>query len=241
MAIWVRWIKFYLELINSCCLCSGYICLGFSSLSTTASPSIAATGHRKHSYRYAVICRLELWLRDTFIPDTDTRYQVGIHLREYLPDICKCVNSSHLKYMEGKSDKLGLNGGRVERLGEIRLITAMILFETVKVDLYSQGESLNLIHDSTFHILSVWSMQKNHNSIYMVNYIQFLQSYCRKASNTSLINAFLKTNLLADISSFFMDNIYGTRYTMGEKSNISCYFTDIVAAIQSIKSRPECA
>lgn len=174
------------------------------------------------------------------MPNTEVRYQIGIKLREYLSDVCKCVNLSEQVYKRPNGDKLVLQSGLVETLGDLRLLTAELLFEICQVDIFSQGESFNLIHDSTFHILAIWAMKKSHNNIFLVKYTAFFTQFCQRATDCSLINAFLKTNLIADLANFFMDNIFGVSEVSKQKDNFLCFFYDIVTAIQLARQRPEC-
>ena len=125
-------------------------------------------------------------------------------------------------------------------MGDIRLLAAEVLFEICEVDLFSQGESFNFIHDSTFHILAIWAMRKCHNNIYLVKYTNFFINFCKRATDTTLINAFLKTNLISDLANFFMDNIYGISEASKHKDNFLCFFFEIITSIQLAKQRPEC-
>lgn len=162
-------------------------------------------------------------------------------MREYLPDICKCINLSHQKYKPSATDTKLIPSGMVEGLGDIRLLCAEVLFKLCKIDEFSQAESLNMIYDSAFHTLAIWAMKKCHNNIYMVEYTNFFVYFCRKANNLSLVNAILKTNLIADLANFFMENIFGVTQVSHHKEDYLCFFFDIVTAIKEIKQRPECA
>ena len=115
-------------------------------------------------------------------------------------------------------------------------MNAEVLFELCKVDLFSQSGAFDLVHDSTFHILSIWAMTKAHNSLYLTYFTEFFVNYCKKANNLSLINAFIKTNLIADLANFFMDNIFGASNVSKYKETFSSFFYEVVTSIQNIKA-----
>lgn len=157
-------------------------------------------------------------------------------LREYIPDVCKCINQSHFEYGANSTKVLVLSSGLVQSLGDIRLLNAEILFEIAKLDLQSpQAAALDIIHDSTFHILLIWAVQKFHNNIYLVKFTEFFTQFCRRASNLSLVNAIIKTNLVADLASFFMETIYSGSNVSRNKDMFICFFTDIVKALKEAK------
>lgn len=133
------------------------------------------------------------------------------------------------------NDRLLLQSGLILTLGEMRILAAEVLFETVKVDLFSQGEALNMINDSTFHILSIWAFQRCHNNIYLVKYTEFFKTYCQRASPTSIINGFLKTNMIADFANFFMDNIFGASNSHEQKDTFQLFMLDLLNALKDIE------
>jgi hypothetical protein len=171
---------------------------------------------------------------DAFITETDVRYQLGIRLRDYLSDICRCINLSHTTYKARSNERLLLQSGLILTLGEMRLLAAEVLFETVKIDLFSQGEALNMINDSTFHILAIWSLQKCHNNIYLVKYTDFFKLFCKRASPTSIINAFLKTNVVSDFANFFMDNIFRASTAYEQRDTFQLFLLEILTALKDI-------
>lgn len=91
----------------------------------------------------------------------------------------------------------------VKTLGDIRILVAEVLMSVVEMDVNCfTGEGCNCIHDSTFHILMIWTMEKSHNNVFLVKMLTFLATFLRKSSNITLMNAFIKTNMLADLSNF---------------------------------------
>lgn len=175
------------------------------------------------------------------------RYQLGIRLRDYISDICRCINLSHTTYKARINDRLLLQSGLILTLGELRLLAFEVLFETVKIDMFSQGEALNMISDSTFHILAIWSLERCHNNIFLVKYTEFFKLYCQRASSTSIINAFLKTNVASDFANFFMDNIFRASTAYEQRDTFQLFLLDILMALKDIEKvhviinqRPEC-
>lgn len=120
------------------------------------------------------------------------------------------------------------------------MLTAEILFEICSLAMGANGDAFNLIHDSTFHILAVWALKKCHNNIYLVKYSKFMSQFCQRASSVSLINAFLKTNLISDFANFFMDNILGISAQKHFKDDFTYFFFKILSSIKEIENRQEC-
>lgn len=153
-----------------------------------------------------------------------------------MSDVCKCINLSHSKFKPRTNERILIQSSLVVNLGELRLMLAEMLFEICKIDLFSLGEALNLIHDSTFHTLAVWALQRCHNNIYLVKYTDFFKVFCQRANVTTLINSFLKTNMISDFARFFMDNIYGASNTHEQRDTFLPFFLDILTAIKDIES-----
>jgi hypothetical protein len=173
---------------------------------------------------------------DVFVLDLDLKAQIVKTLREYIPDICKCINQSHFEYGVNATKVMMLSSGLVRTLGDMRLINAEVLFEIAKLDLHSpQSLTFDTVHDSTFHILLIWAIQKFHNNIYLVKFTEFFVQFCKRASNLSLVNAIIKTNLIADLASFFMESIYSGSTASRNKAMFICFFTDIVKALKEAK------
>lgn len=152
-----------------------------------------------------------------------------------MSDVCKCINLSHSKYKPRINERLLLQSGLVLNLGELRLMLAEVLIEICQIDLYSQGEALNIIHDSTFHTLAIWALQHCHNNIFLVKYTNFFKLFCRKANTSTLINAFLKTNVISDLANFFMDNIFGASTSHEQRDIFLPFFMEILTAIKEIE------
>lgn len=164
------------------------------------------------------------------------RYNLGKRLREFIPDICKCINLSHTNYKSKGPERILLQSEAIVPLGELKLLSAELLFLLCKLDMFSQGESLNMIYDSTFHILFVWALEKCHNNIYLVKYTEFFKLFCSKANPTSIINALLKTNIVSDLAKFFMDNIFGASMTFQHKDTFQPFILDILSCLKKLEN-----
>lgn len=115
---------------------------------------------------------------------------------------------------------------------------AELLFAMVQAD--TSNESLNMIHDSTFHILVIWSMEKFHNNIYLVKFGHFFEHFTKNVSNNTLLNAIIKTGLLTDMANYFLYHIYGLSEQAKFKTLFVPFFNDMVRAIASVKNRKDC-
>ena len=71
----------------------------------------------------------------------------------------------------------------VKTLGDVRVLVAEVLFAVLEADSKFSAEGINFIHDSTFHILVIWALDKHHNSIYIAKFLQFIALFCRKANS----------------------------------------------------------
>ena len=152
-----------------------------------------------------------------------------------MSDVCKCINLSHTTFRARVNERMVIQSGLVLTLGELRILLAEVLIEICNIDLFSQGEALNIIHDSTFHTLAIWALTRCHNNIYLVRYTEFFKLFCKKANTISLMNALLKTNVISDLASFFMDSIFGASTTHEQRETFLPFFFDILHAIRDIE------
>ena len=100
------------------------------------------------------------------------------------------------------------------------------------------GEGCNCIHDSTFHILWIWAMDKSHNNIYLVKFLSFLATFLRKSSNITLMNAFIKTNLLADLCVFVKSRLITIDTRI--KENCLFFFNQFMTMLELTFDRGDC-
>ncbi len=129
----------------------------------------------------------------------------------------------------------------VKTLGDVRVLVAEVLFAVLEADSKFSAEGINFIHDSTFHILVIWALDKHHNSIYIAKFLQFIALFCRKANSLTLVNSIIKTNLLSDLGGFALHKLFGGVECEPYRVNCMYYFRDLVEAIFSIENREECA
>lgn len=129
----------------------------------------------------------------------------------------------------------------VKTLGDIRLLVAEVLFAVVEADSQFSAEGINCIHDSTFHILVIWALDKHHNSIYIAKFSRFFRLFCQKASSLTLVNSIIKTNLLSDLGGFALHKLFGGAECEPFRVNCTYFFRDLVEAIFSIENREECS
>lgn len=174
------------------------------------------------------------------MPDSDLQVRLCAQTRDFMSDLCSCINLSHTLYRAGSKEQVLLQHTSVTSIGDIRMLLAELLFEIVAMDLYSHHESLNCIHDSSFHILLIWAMQKCHNNIYLVKYTSFFTLFCSKASNLTLTNALIKTNAISDLAQFFVENIFKAGETSKYKDLFLSFFQSILSSIQKTGLREDC-
>lgn len=122
---------------------------------------------------------------------------------------------------------------------DIRLLTAEVLFAVLEADSQFSAEGINCVHDSTFHILMVWTMEKIHNNIYLVKYLEFFKVFCQKANNLTLLNAFLKTNALSDLSDFVLHKM-DNKDDHAQRTEVSFFLQELMQAIDGISKRDDC-
>lgn len=123
---------------------------------------------------------------------------------------------------------------------DIRLLTAEVLFAVIEADSQYTAEGINCVHDSTFHILLVWALEKSHSSIYIVKYLEFFRIFCRKANNLTLLNAILKTNYISDVSNFVLHRM-SDQEGEATRKEVGFFIEEIVRCLNNIAIREECS
>ena len=114
-------------------------------------------------------------------------------------------------------------------------MVAEFLFALILTDKETGYESINKMHDSTFHILMIWSMEKCHNNIYLVKLREMLEVYFKYASNQTLLNSLIKTNLFSDIAEFFKSHVLGWNYINKIQDQYLWFFKDFINLVKSVK------
>lgn len=115
------------------------------------------------------------------------------------------------------------------------MLIAEVLFAVIQVDKETGYDSLNKIHDSTFHLLLIWSMEKCHNNIYLIKFNKVLRLYFKYATNESLLNSLIKTNFLSDFTDFIKNHILGWNYVNKTRDQFLWFFKDLIKMIHSVK------
>jgi hypothetical protein len=121
------------------------------------------------------------------------------------------------------------------------MLVVDVFFSVIEADNLFASEGVNCVHDSTFHILLIWAIQKLQNTIYLNRYLAFMKIFCKRASNLTLINSFLKTNLLADLSTFALHNLFGGQECEPVRMDTGWFFRELTQEIRNIELRTDCA
>lgn len=120
------------------------------------------------------------------------------------------------------------------------MLLSDVIFNMVIVDKETGYEAVNKIHDSTFHILMIQSMEKCHNNLYLAKFNQFLKIFFTQATNQTLLNSFVKTNLFTDITDFMKNHVQGWNYVSTIKDSYIWFFKDLIIDIEGVKNRKNC-
>lgn len=129
----------------------------------------------------------------------------------------------------------------MKSLGDVRLLVAEVLFAVIEADSNYSTEAVNCIHDSTFHILISWALEKRHNSIFLSKYTKFFKIFCKRANNVSLINSFIKTNLVSDLGGFALHKLFAGNESLEVRMDCLYFFKELVESMVGIEAREECA
>ena len=127
------------------------------------------------------------------------------YIKKHTGLLCFYINKAHRMYrMKQKDDTIKLPGAMtVGPMSDLRIVLCSTLFYFVRTDNETHWSILNNIHDSTYHILFVFAMERCHNNIYLSKFLEFLKFLFEWGSEHTLLNAVIKVNLLADLSKFF--------------------------------------
>lgn len=121
-------------------------------------------------------------------------------------------------------------------MSDLRIILVEVFFSLVLIDNESHYPILEFVHDSTFHILIIWSLMKYHNNVFLVKFSHFLKIFFGYASNQVLVNAVLKTNILTDITKFFEQKVYGNGQASIAKEEYLWFYRDLVQYIREVSN-----
>jgi hypothetical protein len=84
------------------------------------------------------------------------------------------------------------------------------------------------IHDSTYHLLFIFAMEKCHNNIYLAKFLEFLTLLFEYGSEMTLLNAIIKVNVLSDLSRFFRDFVHRENRPKPPKQIFMFFFKGLV-------------
>ena len=86
--------------------------------------------------------------------------------------VCMYINKCQGMYkFRDKDLTIKLAGAAtVKPMWELRIMLCELLFSIVEADSDSNYESLGKIHDSTYHLLFVFAIERCHNTIYLTKF-----------------------------------------------------------------------
>lgn len=137
----------------------------------------------------------------------ERRYKIILELKKQISLLCLWINKSQKIYkLKEKEHQLKLPGSvTVLPLSNLRLQLVDCLFSIVACDSESGHECLTKIHDSTYHLLFVFAMEKCHNNIYLAKYLEFVKILFKYGTELTILNAVIKVNLMSDLARFFKE------------------------------------
>lgn len=178
---------------------------------------------------------------DFFIEKKEDRTEFARQLREYMSDICRLVNKGHTLYKFREDDEVQLPDNLVvPSFGDIRMLISEVMFNMILVDKETGYEAVNKMHDSTFHILMIQSMEKCHNNIYLAKFSKFMDIFLAYATNQTLLNSFIKTNLFSDMAEFIKNHVQGWNYVNKIRDQYLWFLKDLILKIENLHNRKNC-
>lgn len=120
------------------------------------------------------------------------------------------------------------------------MLVSEVLFNMILVDRETGYEAVNKVHDSTFHILVIQSMEKCHNNIYLSKFSNFIDVFLKYSTNQTLLNSFIKTNLFSDLSEFIKDHVLGWNYINKIQEQYLWFFKNLINNIIDVQNRKNC-
>lgn len=162
------------------------------------------------------------------------RFSVVTELKRHISQLCFYVNKSHKIYrMRDKTDSIKLPGSiTIQPQTDLRILITETLFTVVAADYETGYECLNKIHDSTYHQLFIFAMEKCHNNIYLSKFLKFCTILFRYGSELTILNAVVKINLLSDFSNFFQEFVHKEGKTKPHKELFMWFFRELYSLMQ---------
>jgi hypothetical protein len=138
-----------------------------------------------------------------------------------------------------KDDTIKLTGGStVKPMWELRIMLCELLFSIIESDVDASYESLGKIHDSTYHLLFVFAMERCHNTIYLAKFLKFLKILFQHGTEFVILNAIIKPNVIADLARFFLDYVNSGKIKIKQSETYLFFFKDLQLLITAAGNRP---
>ena len=140
--------------------------------------------------------------------------------------ICMTIHKAHTMYKFREKDEVyKLQGGlTVKPLRCLKIMLCELLFSIVVADADSYYMSLLSIHDSTYHLMFIYAMEKCHNNVYLNKFLRFLEIFFTYGSEFCIQNAIFKTNLLHDLANFFSNFVHDQKSRLNLNKKLYCDF-----------------
>jgi hypothetical protein len=154
--------------------------------------------------------------------------------------VCMYINKSQRMYkFRDKDDTVKLTGGStVKPMWELRVMLCELLFSIIESDADANYESLGKIHDSTYHLLFVFAMERCHNTIYLSKFLKFLKILFQHGTEFVILNAIIKVNVIADLARFFLDYVNSDKIKIKQSETYIFFFKDLQLLVTAAGNRP---
>ena len=183
-----------------------------------------------------------LYYFDDIFVNKEVRQDTMNYIKSQISLLCFYINKSHKMYrMKQKEDSIKLPGGlTVLPQTDIRIILCTTLFYFVRTDDETMWSILTNIHDSTYHLLFVFAMEKCHNNIYLAKFLDFLRIFFEYATESTILNAIIKVNQLSDLSKFLMNYVHREDIPKPYNLNFMFFFRELAELIEKASKRNDC-
>lgn len=88
-------------------------------------------------------------------------------------------------------------------------------------------DSLSKIHDSTYHLLFIFAMEKCHNNIYLNKFLNFCKILFKYGTEHTILNAVIKVNLMSDLSQFFLEYVHKQGKVKSHKELFMWFYNEL--------------
>lgn len=172
--------------------------------------------------------------QDELMVNPQIRQQSMNYIRNHLALICYYITKSHRIYRMKQKDVTIKQPGHITivPLSDLRILICTTLFNFIGTDHESGFNLLNHIHDSTYHVLFMFAMEKCHNNIFLAKFLSFQRLLFRNANDLTLLNAVIKINLLSDLSNFFLHFVHSDILPRPPKELFMFFFKELAQLIE---------